>query len=259
MDELVANSPFTCIADCMKRSNAISVLKVSNSGGTISADFSPICLGTATPNGLAPGSITLSGNSGADSHWIFITPDGEIQYITDDFTDSSFLSKDNKSILVTHISSNGVVQNLTNGANISNLSGCFNLSNSLAIPKDNVNGGLLEGGPFSLCIGDGTPDFITAGEINLSNQSGLTQWVITDLSTNEILSLPPDILTVNFDLTTVGRCGIWNISFETVPQGLAIGNSLDLISGCYSLSNPITVERLSTSPATISGLSLIHI
>ncbi len=253
VDELVVNSPFTCIADCMKRSNAVSIQKASTSGGTITAGFSPICLGTESASGLTSSSITIEGNLGADSHWIFTTPDGEIQYITDDFTDSAFLLKDNKSIILTHISSNGIIQNLVNGANISTLSGCFNLSNSLAIPKENVNGGLLEGGPFSFCVGDGAPDFIAPGELSLANNSGLSQWVITDLNTNEILSLPQDITSVNFDFTATGNCGVYNLSFETSPDRLEIGNLLDSISGCFSLSNPIIVERYDTEPASLSG------
>ena len=44
-----------------------------------------------------------------------------------------------------------------------------------------AEGGTLEGGPFTFCVGDGNPDMIMDGAITLSgNEGGNSQWVVTD-------------------------------------------------------------------------------
>ena len=111
-------------------------------------------------------------------------------------------------------------------------------------PTCNVNGGNISltnnggGTQTTICV-DGTPDPLY---VNLSGAAGNnTQWVITDANLN-ILGLPA---SPPFDLdgAGAGTCLIWNLSFDDV-QGATVGQNAGNLSGCFDLSNSITVERV---------------
>jgi hypothetical protein len=58
---------------------------------------------------------------------------------------------------------------------------------------------------------------------------------------------------VDFDEAGAGICLIWNISFADGLEGLAAGNNVADLEGCFALSNSITVTRLeSGGPCTTS-------
>lgn len=99
------------------------------------------------------------------------------------------------------------------------------------------------GVPFTettICAGDGVPDPI---DVNLGGNYGdNSQWVITDAA-GTILALPA---APPFDLEGAGTgvCLIWHLSYEDGLVGAAVGNNATTdLSGCYDLSNPITVTR----------------
>ena len=77
---------------------------------------------------------------------------------------------------VWHLSYEDGLTGLGAGMNTANLAGCYSLSNSVAIIRNNasgcnVNGGELFGGPFTFdSVGDGVADNLAAGSINLSEQ-----------------------------------------------------------------------------------------
>ncbi|MFK7904808.1 MAG: hypothetical protein AB8B69_06770, partial [Chitinophagales bacterium] len=90
----------------------------------------------------------------------------------------------------------------------------------------------------TICI-DGNPDPIDVAVMGSSGTNG--GWIITDDS-NNILALPP---SPPFDLdgAGAGTCLIWYIRYEDDLMGKMAGNNLSDLTGCYDLSNEITVYR----------------
>ncbi|MEN0045628.1 MAG: T9SS type A sorting domain-containing protein [Bacteroidota bacterium] len=108
-----------------------------------------------------------------------------------------------------------------------------------------ARGGVLTGGPFNFIVGDGQADTIPAGAITLAGNLGTnSQWVVTD-EQGIILGLPASPSDVNFDTAPSGVCLIWHLSFEDGLGGAAVDSSANNLTGCFSLSNSITVERRS--------------
>ena len=130
------------------------------------------------------------------------------------------------------------------GANAGDLGGCFALSNPITVNRNGVSGGELTfagGSTFQeICAGDGIGDPL---EVTLTGATGSNSaWVITDTLGN-ILALP---MAPPFDLDGAGPgvCLIWNLSYEGEISGAEVGlNANDLSGTCFSLSNPITVDR----------------
>ncbi len=135
------------------------------------------------------------------------------------------------------------------GMNAADLSGCFDLSNPITVDRveccDEEGGEIViaagSGGAggveTNICV-DGTPDPI---DVTVSGASATNSaWVITDADLN-ILALPG---APPFDLDGAGEgvCLIWYLAYETI-QGAEVGANAGDLSGCFDLSNPITVTR----------------
>lgn len=105
-----------------------------------------------------------------------------------------------------------------------------------------VNGGTLTGGPFNFCI-DGTPDNIPANGLALTGVSGTqSDWIVID-GRGTIVEIPSTITATDFNAAGVGTCFIYYIAYENDVNGLAVGNNLGALSGCFDLSNRIDVIR----------------
>ena len=130
------------------------------------------------------------------------------------------------------------------GMNANDLQGSFDLSNSIEVVRNAPNGGEIFGGPFNFNV-DGNPDNVMGISLD-GNQSGTNNtWVITDDAGN-ILGLPPTLAAVegiNFDDAGAGVCLIWYLQFEDGLQGAEVGMNTSDLTGCFSLSNSITVTR----------------
>jgi len=81
-----------------------------------------------------------------------------------------------------------------------------------------------------------------------------SQWVVTDDQGN-ILGLPPMPSAVDFDGAGFGTCLVWHLSYDTGLTGLAMGMNTANLSGCFSLSNSIAVNRID---CTTSGGIVIN-
>ena len=113
----------------------------------------------------------------------------------------------------------------------------------------------LIGGPFEFIV-DGEADNIPADAITVIDASGTnSQWVVTDDNGN-ILGLPPSFTVPNFDAAGVGVCIVYHLTYEDGLTGLAGGNNLSDLDGCFSLSNGISVTRISGVACDVSGGSL---
>ena len=147
--------------------------------------------------------------------------------------------------LIWNLSYEGEISGAEVGLNANDLSGtCFSLSNPITVDRISVSGGELafaDGSTFQeICAGDGVGDPL---EVTLTGSTGSNSaWVITDTLGN-ILALP---MAPPFDLDGAGPgvCLIWNLSYEGEITGAEVGlNANDLSGTCFSLSNPITVDR----------------
>ena len=100
----------------------------------------------------------------------------------------------------------------------------------------------------SICVdGNGDPLDVVFTE----NPTGTTQgWVITDAQ-NNILGLP---MAPPFDLdgAGIGTCLIWAISYEEDFAGAAVGVNVSELTGCFNLSNPLTVIREAADGGTVA-------
>jgi len=136
------------------------------------------------------------------------------------------------------------IQGLEPGANANDLQGIFSLSNSITVTRNQPNGGTINGGPFTFMV-DGVPDMVSGITLDGTQTGTNSTWVITDDQGN-ILGLPPtmaDLEAVDFDGAGVGVCLIWYLRYEDGIMGLEAGQNASDLTGCFSLSNSITVTR----------------
>jgi hypothetical protein len=130
------------------------------------------------------------------------------------------------------------------GMNANDLQGTFSLSNSITVTRNQPLAGMISGGPFEFVV-DGDPDFVTGISLDGTATGTNSTWVITDDS-GVILGLPPtlaDVEGIDFDAAGEGVCLIWYLRFEDGLEGAAMGENAADLSGCFSLSNSITVTR----------------
>ncbi|WP_411894726.1 hypothetical protein [Winogradskyella sp. A2] len=137
------------------------------------------------------------------------------------------------------------INGLEAGLNANNLTGTFDLSNSITVTRNAPEAGTLSGGPFTFTV-DGTPDMVSGITLDNPDASGTNRtYVITDDQGN-ILGLPPtltDVEGVDFDGAGTGVCLIWYLRYEDGLEGLAPGMNANNLVGCFDLSNSIQVTR----------------
>lgn len=130
------------------------------------------------------------------------------------------------------------------GANANNLSGTFSLSNFISVTRNQSDAGTINGGPFNFTV-DGTPDMVSGITLDGTAVGSNSSWVITD-EAGTILGLPPSLEAVegiDFDGAGAGVCLIWYLRYEDGLSGAEVGASANNLSGCFSLSNSISVTR----------------
>ena len=144
------------------------------------------------------------------------------------------------------------VEGLVAGANISGLTGCFDLSNRISVsriedcdtggePQCDVNGGTISTTDdiTDLCVNDGAPsivNFTVAGGIGPNRA-----WIVTEEDGTIINPAAPS--SVDFEGAGAGICRVYYIRYENV-EGLVAGANIDGLTGCFDLSNRISVSRI---------------
>ena len=237
-------------AECLDLSNFVSVANNSVTAGTISSpqgDNFSICVGNGSSDPL---DFTVTG--GSAGRWLITDANG---VIVDLPNNPPFNLTDNNSgtCVVWYLFNEGGVTGLNVGASASDLTGCFILSNPITVTKSDVDGGVLSTDSnttsVTVCVGDGTPDFV---DVVLNNASGTSnQWIITDANGN-ILGLPM-APPFEFDGAGLGACNIYNVSYEGTLSGATVGNNIQSVTAnCIGLSNPVVVNRIMANAGTIS-------
>ncbi|BAO76313.1 T9SS type A sorting domain-containing protein [Winogradskyella sp. PG-2] len=137
---------------------------------------------------------------------------------------------------------------LGSATNVSDLSGSFDLSNAISVTRNAVNGGAIQlagttDTSTTICVGEGTADLIDVEFVDMSVLSGdSSTWVITDQATGNILGTPA-AGPFNLEGAPTGVCDIWYLRY-TGDIGLGSATNVSDLSGCFDLSNAISVTRL---------------
>ena len=222
-------------------SNPVVAVAADISGGpfVICVDGNP-----QTVSGISLG----SGSVGSGRSWVITDDQGTILGLPptlDDVENVDFDAAGPGTCFIWYLRYEGEISGLEAGMNADNLQGNFDLSNSIEVSRNEVNAGVLSGGPFEFTV-DGTPDFVSGITLDNSSSAGSnSSWVITD-DLGNILGLPPTLDAVegvDFDAAGPGVCFIWYIRYEDGLQGLEAGMNVDELEGCYCLTEGIQVTR----------------
>lgn len=245
---LETNANLGDVEGCFGLSNAITVNRVQTSGGVLAGPMSFMFQIDGTPDMVS--GLSLTGNVGANSQWVVFDVTGSIIALPNNIEDVNFDDFGIGTCFIANVSFEDGLVGLSLNEDIADLSGCFEISNNIEVTKVASSGGVLEGGPFSFCI-DGVPDMVSG--LTLTDNSGsISEWVVV-ASDGEILGLPDDVNTVDFDLAGPGVCLIYNISYEAGLTGLAVGNNLSDLVGMFGLSNSVEVNRGQPDGGVIAG------
>lgn len=243
---LTVGSNISGLMGCFDLSNPIEVDRRTPEGGTITAlTDTNICRNSSGVDAVL---TELNGASGSNSSWVVADTNGAILVIQTTQTFNLDLGTETV-FQILHVSYEDGLSGLTIGGNITSVSGCFDWSNSILISRQTVIGGNLSTVDSTIiCAGDGLTDSIS---VVLTDTLGTNSaWLITD-TMGVILELPEG---PPFDLESYppGFCQIWHVSFEDGLTGLMAGNPVGALSGCFDLSNPITIEKRATEGGMIS-------
>ena len=250
----MGNNALTDLEGCYDLSDEfITVVRTNVNGGTVFGGPFEFCVGDDTPDMVS--GIVLEGAEGANAQWVVTDENGLILGLPSMPGEVDFDGAGLGTCLIWHLSYEDGLTGLEMGNNaLNDLEGCYDLSDQFVtvvrVTGDdcldicNTNGGIVRGGPYEFCVGDGDPDMVA--DVTLLGTVGAnSQWVVTDEDGN-ILGLPPSPEAVDFDGAGEGTCLIWHLSYEDGLTGLSLGNNaLTDLEGCYDLSDEfVTVVRM---------------
>ena len=154
--------------------------------------------------------------------------------------------------LVWNLSHAEGVEGIAVDSNINDIKGCFALSNFVSVERVmgedcpapcDVSGGVLaivDGETtLTICADDGEADTFT---IAVDSASGMNMAFIITAEDGEILALP-DTNVINLEGAGSGICNIYNVSYDDGVVLPSVGDNIGDMSGCFALSNPISVTR----------------
>jgi len=242
------------LTGCFALSNPITVIRqdcnptCTVAGGTISTmDNTTICAGDGLADFIA---VDLTGNTGENTQWI--VTDEALNIL--ELPTSNLFNFDGAGFgtcLIWSVSYTDAIGGLVVGQNAANLTGCINLSNSIRVVRqdctptcDVTPSTIATNDPTVFCVGDGSSDSVS---INLTVGNGdFSSFIITDTNAT-IIALSSETI-YDFETTAPGICLLWNITYNDSIGGLAIGNQINAISGCFRLSNALTIVRQDCQP-----------
>ena len=241
-------------------SNRVTVTRSTVVAGSISGSNSQteysICSGDGIPDSLM---LSVSGNMGTNAQWI-VTDTARIILELLDEAPADFEGVAEGRCFIYHISYLPGIVGLSVGSDLDNVQGCFGLSNRVIIDRSFVDGGilLLEDGTTldTIIVGDQLPDSL---DFDLSDTAGDTMlWVITD-TMGVILQLPMTMPPFDFNDFDAGVCRVWYLSANGTLGNVAAGNNVSQLTGCFDLSNPVTLVKETIDGGVISSMMSLDI
>lgn len=124
----------TGLDGCASTSNFVSIFRFSNTGGTLTGGPFVFCSTDGLSDRIPDGSVSLTGNSGANSQWIVTDASGTIvRTPLNSYADIEFEGEQVGSYSLVHLSYDGPISGLQEGMPLSGLDGCFSLSTTVNI------------------------------------------------------------------------------------------------------------------------------
>ena len=249
---------------CYSLSNSVEVIRTVEgdcqaNGGTLFGGPFEFTVGDGIADTIATGAIVVTNSQADTMQWIVTDDQGIILGLPPVPSVVNFDGAGAGVCYIWNLSYSGAITGLEMGMNANDIIGCAHLSSPIEVIRTadgdcQANGGTLFGGPFEFCAGDGVADNIPAGSIVTANSQGMnTQWIVTD-DQGMILGLPPMPSVVDFDGAGVGTCLVWHLAYDGNITGLAMGMNANNLQGCFSLSNAITVDRISCGTTETSDI-----
>ncbi len=228
---------------CYSLSNSIEIVRQGVIAATISSNVSNIC---ASDQNEAIVDVAISNFTGSNGQLVLSDVNGTILDLPESAPIN--LSGNDEECVIFHVAYSDI-EGLEIGENLDGLTGCFALSNELIIEKDVVIGGEITTDVAQVCIGNGAEAIVNATVTG--NEGDNSQWVVTDLD-GVILGLP-STNEISFDGAGPGTCVIWHLSSEGTLMNVELGSNASDVEGCFSLSNPIEIERFCVAGGEISS------
>ena len=237
----VAGVNISQLRGCFSLSNIIRVTKEILLIGSISIDGNTqVSLCGVNSMSVSP---VINGPTSPNIRWVAVGQSGAILNIFNGLpiNISNFIEPNFDVRLLSFV---GTLTNFEVNAMLSDVEGCFVLSNPIRFSNLQVDGGSirLDGGATSIevCVDDGDREnLLVTLTGNIGSQAS---YAILDANQN-ILNITNDNV-FNFENVPVGVCTIVHISSEGALTGFAAGNNINEIDGCLDISNGITVTRL---------------
>ena len=234
---------------CFSLSNALTVTRnqVAHAGRLEGGPFE-FCV-DGMPDNVSGITLDSTNAFGEGSTWIITDADGTILGMPPTLEAVGGVDFDEAGAgvcLIWYARYQGEISGAEMGMNANAITGDFDLSNPIVVNRKQTVAGVLSGGPYEFTV-DGMDDFVTGLMLDTSNAVGTNAtFIITDAEGN-ILGLPPTLEAVNgvnFDGAGVGVCLIWHLKYENGLTGLEVNLNANDLSGCFSLSNAIEVNRI---------------
>ncbi len=251
---LVLDGPISDLEGCFALSaNSVSIVRLEPQGGTLTGGPFEFCVGDGIADQLSATDILLSGSSGSNTQWVITDESGIILGLPGSYTDVNFDGAGPGVCQIYHVSYEEGLSGLEMGANINDLDGCHGITNSVSVNRVSgsdcdgectVDGGTVATAngltEYTICAGDGLADPF---DVIITNSSGMNQLVITD-EDGTILAVP-DGYRIDLEGAGTGICKVWNIAYDSESTVIEPGIHIDDLQGCSSISNAITVTRIS--------------
>ncbi len=227
------------ITGCFDISNGLSFMNMNVSGGELNVDgsvFTTICTAEDNTEDVI---VELSGNLGA----------GQLYILTDsvnviiDFQNSdtfNFAGVPSGVCLIYSVSFEGQIMNFSNGFNIADITGCYELSSPVAVIRNFADGGTINSQGLSsveICNNenDGLVDMSIIGAAG--DQS---DWIITD--EDGVIVLISNAIPLDVSSLPAGLYDIQHVSSSAAVSGITIGENIADLSGCFSVSNTVSLN-----------------
>ncbi|MEM9549507.1 MAG: T9SS type A sorting domain-containing protein, partial [Bacteroidota bacterium] len=126
--------------DCFALSNSVEVIRTvagdcqANGGELIGGPFE-FCAGDQVMDTIAVGAITLANSQGSNSQWVITDEDGNILGLPSMPSNVDFEEAGVGICFVWHLSYEDDLVGLEAGANVADLEGCFDFSNSIEVVR----------------------------------------------------------------------------------------------------------------------------
>ncbi len=238
---LNAGNNINTLQGCYDLSEPIRIQVTNLRGGDLRTTTSQttinVCNDDISANRLA---VILTSNSG-DFAEFFVLDRNNLIIDNNQGPNFNFESYPSGSYSIIAVSHDGDLTNNDLGSSLSNLGGCFALSNEIRIDKELVDGGSISVGgetDLSFCVGDGQS--ITPRPLGIIGSN--FRWVVTDLN-GEILDVLSNV-PISLNRYSERFLELRLIAFGNDVQGLERRNSLSDIQGCFDFSNVVSIELM---------------